>query len=331
LGCLLGSRDEEAIMIISASYKTDIPAFYGKWFLNRLNAGYCRAINPYSRQFYQVSLKRDYVDGFVFWTKNLGPFIDTLDIVYQRSNPFIVQYTIHAYTRELESFVVDTDRSVEHMKLITNRYGKKVAIWRYDPIIVTSITPIKFHLKNFRILAQRLEGTTDEVVISFAQIYKKTLRSIDNASKKFGFTWEDPNEDIKFNLAAQLAKIAKAYGMQLTMCSQRRFVAPGIKEARCIDARRLSNIAGYPIHSRLKGNRAECGCYESIDIGAYDTCPHGCIYCYAVQNNKLAKENFKAHDPTGEFICEPGPCLGMNEMGVPNTTNSRQKTLTDLM
>jgi hypothetical protein len=289
-------------MIISASYKTDIPAFYGKWFINRLSAGYCKTINPYGGQIYQIGLKREDVDGFVFWTKNLGPFITKLDAIRELGYPFIVQYTIHAYPRTFEYSVVDATRSISHMKDISKTYGPKIAVWRYDPILFTSITPYDYHIKNFETLASELEGTTDEVVISFAQIYKKTQNNLNLASDKLGFTWYDPDDVIKGNLATELAGIAKEHNMQLTMCSQRRFLTKGVKEAGCIDARRLSDVAGFSIRAKLKGNRPECGCYESIDIGEYDTCPHGCIYCYAVHNRMLAQKRFKDHDPTGEFL-----------------------------
>jgi len=292
-------------MIISASYKTDIPAFYGDWFLNRLNAGYCRIINPYGRQIYDVSLRKEQVDGFVFWTKNLGPFIDKLEIVKQQGYPFIIQYTVHAYPRALESSVIEAERSISYIKQIAENYGQRAIIWRYDPIIFTSITPTEFHIKNFTTLAQKLDGSVDEVVISFAQIYRKTLNNLTEASRIHGFTWGDPVDEIKYNLATELAEIAKDHNMQLTMCSQRRFLARGVKEARCIDARRLSDIANRPIHAKLKGNRPECGCYESIDIGEYDTCPFGCVYCYAVRNRRLAKTRYKEHDPNSEFLYKP--------------------------
>ena len=201
-------------MIISASYKTDIPAFYGEWFLNRLNAGYCKAINPYGRQIYNVSLKRENVDGFVFWTKNLIPFIDKLEIIQQRGYPFIIQYTIHGYPRALEFSVVDAERSTLYAKRVAENYGPRVLIWRYDPIIFTSVTPTDFHLQNFEKLAQKLEGSVDEVVVSFAQIYKKTLDNLNVASRNFGFTWEDPVDDTKYALAQNWRKLPR-----ITICS----------------------------------------------------------------------------------------------------------------
>lgn len=293
-------------MIISASYKTDIPRFYGKWFLNRLEAGYCKMINPYGRQIYEVSLKREDVDGFVFWTKNIGPFMNTLETVRRLGYPFMVQYTIHNYPKTLERSVIDFAKSVKFVRNLAELYGPNVTVWRYDPILFTSLTPFEFHLRNFEIIACELEESTNEVVISFAQIYRKTKNNLEKAASGWGFNWEDPDDKIKLQLASNLAEIARDHGMQLTMCSQCKYSkAKGVKEARCIDAIRLSRISGFKIRAKLKGNREDCGCYESKDIGDYDTCPHGCIYCYAVRNWELAKSRYREHDPDSEFLHVP--------------------------
>ena len=144
-------------MIISASYKTDIPAFYGEWFRNRLRAGYCRMVNPYnSNQRFLVSLRRENVDGFVFWTKNLAPFTETLEEVRRRGFPFIVQYTINGYSRALESRVVDPVQSVDVFRAASERYGPDALVWRYDPIVLSSITGAGFHRSNFARLAAEL-------------------------------------------------------------------------------------------------------------------------------------------------------------------------------
>lgn len=308
-------------MIISASYKTDIPAFYGEWFEKRLEAGYCMVANPYNRrQVRRVSLLPEDVDGFVFWTRNLGPFESRLERVAELGRPFTVQYTITGYPRKLERTVVAADRSVQHVKNVAERYGPKAAVWRYDPILFSSLTPGVYHLENFERLAGALEGHTDEVVISFAQIYKKTARNLDQAARDFGFTWEDPPDDVKLNLASKLAEMAKSHGMSLSVCSQRKYVVPGANAARCIDARRLAVMGGRPIRARLKGNRPDCGCYESVDIGEYDTCPHGCAYCYAVLHRELALNRYRSHDPEGEFLFIPNDDASSNREEMRQTT-----------
>jgi hypothetical protein len=262
-------------------------------------------VNPYGRQVYRVDLTNNTVDGFIFWTKNVGPFLKHLDEVRSREFPFIIQYTINGYPRSLEFSVVDSTRSVEHMKYLHDQFGPRVATWRYDTILFSSVTSIDFHRRNFETLAKALRGTTDEVVVSFAQIYRKTKRNMDWAAKEFDFSWEDPSDQVKHELAAELAAIAKAYGMQLSMCSQKAYLAPGVAEAHCVDAPRLAEVAGRPIVSKLKGNRPDCACFHSRDIGEYDTCPHGCVYCYAVQNRALALRRFREHDPESEFLFAP--------------------------
>ena len=289
-------------MIISASYRTDIPAFYGEWFKNRLDAGYCMVANPYGSKPYRVSLKREDVDGFVFWTKNLGPFLPKLKTVHERGYPFVVQYTINGYPRTLEFSVVDAERAIQHMHQVCQAYGPKVAVWRYDTIIFSSVTPLSFHIQNFDRLSKALEGATDEVVISFVQLYKKTLRNMKWAAETFDFTWEDPSDEMKRELVTELAQMARSRGMKLTVCSQRDYVVAGTEEAHCVDAGRFSAITGKSISLKIKGNRPECACFISRDIGSYDTCPHGCVYCYAVQNRELAQVRYKEHDPNSEFL-----------------------------
>lgn len=296
-------------MIISASYKTDIPAFYGEWFINRLRAGYCKVVNPYNQRVSLVDLTREKVDGFVFWTKNLSPFFKYIEEIQQRGFPFIVQYCINGYPKITELSVVDASKSIENMRRLADNCGPRVAVWRYDPILFSSITSIDFHRRNFENLAKALHGTTDEVVVSFAQLYKKTLRNIKLSSEEFGFSIEEPEDEIKYNFASELAQIAETYGFKLSMCSQKQFLAPGVTNAKCIDARRLAEISGKTIIAEHKGNRTDCGCFASKDIGEYDSCPHGCVYCYAVQNRKIAQARYKQHNPNGEFLFAPKGCL----------------------
>ena len=293
-------------MIISASYRTDIPAFYGEWFEKRLEAGYCSVSNPYNnRQVRRVSLLPEDVDGFVFWTRNLGPFMGRLTRVAQFGRPFVVQQTVTGYPRELEPAAVGAAVAVRQIRAVAEAYGPKAAVWRYDPILFSSLTPAEFHLENFESLASALEGSVDEVVISFAQVYRKAARNLDLAARNFGFTWMDPPDDVKLDLASKLGEVARSHGMSLSVCSQRKYIVPGAAAARCVDARRLAAVGGRPIRARIKGKRPECGCYEAVDIGEYDTCPAGCAFCYAVLHRDLAMKRYQSHDPQGEFLFGP--------------------------
>ena len=149
-------------MIISASYKTDIPTFYGEWFINRLRSGYCKTLNPYNRRIQRIPFDRQNVSGFVFWTKNIGPFLAQLAEVHDRGFPFIVQHTINGYPRAQQA-VVDAAKSVANLKQLAEMYGPRVCVWRYDTIINSSVTSREFHVETFSEFAKQLEGTTDEV------------------------------------------------------------------------------------------------------------------------------------------------------------------------
>lgn len=291
------------VMIISASYRTDIPAFYARWFINRLKAGSVRVRNPYGGKDSDISLRPADVSGYVFWTKNLAPFTQALALVRGQGVPFVVQYSINAYPRALERAVTDARRAAAHMHDLAQKDGPRVAVWRYDPIVITSLTDAEWHVENFAKLAGMLKGSTDEVTTSFCEPYRKTHRNMDAAAKAEGFTWTpEPDDALKRALLDRLAAIATDHGMKLTLCTQPALVTDAIPGAACIDAARLSDVAGHDVTAKQKGNRPGCLCAQSRDIGAYDTCPHGCVYCYAVNNHKAAKQKFRGHDEDSEIL-----------------------------
>lgn len=294
-------------MIISASYKTDIPAFYGEWLLNRVRAGFCRMVNPYNRkQVVRVPLARDDVDAFVFWTRNIRPFFGGLEALQGLGYPFTVQFTITGYPAELETSVIPPRRAVDDFRRLAETYGPRVGVWRYDPILLSSLTDLDFHRRNFEALSRALAGATDEVVVSWTQFYQKTRRNLAAASASGDLIADDPEDEAKRSLLAELQAIAADRGMALTICSQPALLVPGTGEARCIDGDRLRDVAGHDVTLRGKAPRPECRCLPSRDIGEYDTCPHGCVYCYAVGSPQKAAERYRRHDPEGEFLFAPG-------------------------
>lgn len=288
-------------MIVSASYRTDIAAFYGDWFARRFRAGYARVRNPYGGPAYTVPL-REGVDGFVFWTRNARPFLPVLHEIRAAGFPFVVQYTVTGYPRPLETSVVAADEAVATIHELARTFGRRAVVWRYDPIVATSLTPADWHAETMAWLAARLAGAVDECCTSFATIYRKTTRNMDVAARAHRFLWKDPPDERKRRLLARLAGTVAPHGIDLTLCSQPQLLVNGVAPAQCVDARRLSDLAGRPIAARTKGNRPGCFCAESRDLGDYDTCPHGCAYCYAVASRTTAKRRFQAHDPEGEFL-----------------------------
>jgi nucleotide-binding universal stress UspA family protein len=296
-------------MIVSASYRTDIPAFYGEWFRNRFRAGFARVANPYGGKPYDVPLRAG-VDGFVFWTRNAAPFLPVLREVRQAGYPFVIQYTVTGYPRALETATTPPDKAVATIRALAAEFGPRAVVWRYDPIVATNLTPPDWHVDSFTRLADALTGAVDEACVSWATIYKKTARNMATAARAGHFGWEDPPLEGKQALLATLAERAAERGLAFTLCSQEHLLGPGIAPARCIDAGRLADIGGRPFRVKTKGNRPGCLCAESRDIGDYDTCPHGCVYCYAVSSRSLAKRRYQDHDPAspslGRAAPEPG-------------------------
>lgn len=294
-------------MVISASYKTDIPAFYGRWFLNRLDAGYCWVKNPVSGRPFYVSLEPGDVDGIVYWTKNPWPFINSAREVRRKGYPSYFQYTITGYGESIERAVLPCARSFEAVRRIVDEHGKGSVVWRYDPIIVCDAMPLEWHVSNFEYLAASLAGYVDEVATKFLVLHAKTRR---NLAQAIGQTRHDTSPEEKALLLRRLMKIAANHGMKLTLCSQPDILVD-LPHAVCIDAARL-NLLGANIESpKTLGNRPGCLCVEARDIGDYDTCPQGCVYCYATQQQRLAIRRHRLHDPEAPSLipmkCPPTP------------------------
>jgi Domain of unknown function (DUF1848) len=311
-------------VIISASYRTDIPAFYGDWFLRRIAAGGCRTVNPYNGRLSDIPLTRDRVDGIVFWTRNAAPFLAGLEQLAAVGYPFAVHYTLTGYPRPLERSVAPLEASIETMRLIARRYGPRALVWRYDPVMLTSLTPPRWHRETFARLARDLAGSTDEVVLSFVQVYAKTRMNSDRAAEHFGFTWWDPALEEKRALLHDLGEIARDAGLAASLCAQPELLGPGMTDARCIDAQRLSDLAGRAIVAETKGNRPGCRCARAQDVGAYDTCPHGCVYCYAVRRPETAKRRYRVHDPDRATLAPPGRTSAAEGPGAAGAKHDRR-------
>jgi len=281
-------------MIISASYRTDIPAYFSAWFKAGLARQYVTVKNPYNNRESKVSLAPDDVDAYVFWTRNIAGFLAQLEDLHAAGIPFAIQYTVTGYPRALEQATPHWERAVELIRVCAARYGKRAVVWRYDPIVLSSCTDAPFHRRNFARIAANLSDAVDEVVVSFMEPYAKTRRNLDKASAAGGFTWHLPEQDERHDLLADLSIMAENHAIRMTSCAQDGLP---IAAAKCIDVDRLSDIAGREIRARKKGNRAYCECAESRDIGAYDTCAQGCAYCYAVSSRQVAVDGIQRIRP----------------------------------
>ena len=238
-------------------------------------------------------------------------------VVAKRGLPFVAHYTVTGYPPALERSVGGALPHIETIKRLAELYGPDAVVWRYDPIIITSFTPIQWHLDTVASISEALSGSVDEMAASFAHIYRKTRRNTDSAAQAAGFLWEDPEDQQKRDILRKLAEIALKSRIKTTLCSQPSLLEgledANVSPARCVDASRLSRVAGRSIAARTKGNRPGCFCAERPGISGPTTCPHGCVYCYAVSDHPGTRERFKAHDPANSRL---DTVLGNRRAGV---------------
>ncbi|MFA6846405.1 MAG: DUF1848 domain-containing protein [Sphaerochaetaceae bacterium] len=263
-------------MILSASRRTDIPSFYAPWFLNRIKEGFLYTRNPMNyHQVSRISLSPEVVDCIVFWTKDALPMMPYLKEL--KDYLYYFQYTITGYKKDIEPGVPDKLTVLDNFRRLSDVIGPSQNIFRYDPVLLTGTYTVEYHVECFEKYASLLEGYTKRCVFSFLDLYGKTRRNTRGLGLR-PFT-----QDAKMTLAEAFSTIAGKHHMELCTCSEPEdYSKYHITPARCIDAALIAELKGRGIKATKDRNqRKECGCCQSIDIGMYDTCPHGCKYCYA--------------------------------------------------
>ena len=288
--------------IISVSRRTDIPAFYADWFMRRLKEGFAGVVNPFGGQKYIVSLKQEDVVAFVFWSKNFTPFLENLKIIDRLGYKFYFNYTITALPSVFESNV-DKQAAITALKKLSRIYLPRHINWRFDPIIISNACDRGSYIRGFEKLASEFEGIVKRCYFSFVVEYDKVKRNFAELTKQKAVKIIDCSYDLKIELANELAEIAHQYGIEMFSCCGDYLVNEKIKKAHCIDGgiiEQLFSTDGFPYSD--KPTRKQCGCTESTDIGAYDTCPHGCVYCYANANKQKAFEAAARHETDSAFL-----------------------------
>lgn len=314
---LEGPRTAIAPWIISASRATDIPAWYSEWFFDKLEKGVVQWINPFNR------LKPQYVSfantcAIVFWTKNPAPMIPLLKHLKERGIACYFQFTLNDYAAEgFEPGVPHLNQRIDTFQALSETLGKECVIWRFDPLLLTDQSDPDQLISKIQGLGKILHPFTEKLVFSFADIitYKKVMN---NLNKK-GVRYRDFDTETMTDIARKISEINKPWGLKLATCGETIDLAPfGIEHNRCVDDQLILRITDAPgrslmfekflgyerqgdlfvdkRHSRIKnlkdkGQRRACGCIYSKDIGSYNTCPHGCIYCYANDSPAAVEKN----------------------------------------
>ena len=280
-------------MILSASRRTDLPSYYSEWLLNRLREGYAIYRNPMNHaQVCRVDLSVENVDGIVFWTKDPHPMMDKLEVLDQMGYSYYFQFTLTPYGKEIEPYLRDKRDILTTFQQLSKLLGRNRVLWRYDPIILNDTYNMKYHKREFASYCQALAGYTDICTISFVDRYSKLTKNVKEQVLR-----EITDEEMHC-LAEELVQLATPHHIELRACCETiDLTKDGIKPAACIDKEIMERVCGHSIVvKRDKSQRTGCGCVKSVDIGAYNTCRNGCVYCYANHSEASIIKNCERHD-----------------------------------
>jgi len=263
--------------IVSASRRTDIPAFHSDWFMRRVAQRWAWSVNPFSGCARRVSLAPEQVAAIVFWSKDYRPLLPHLDALDAAGYRTLFHFTITGLPRSLEPKVPETGAALETMVALSRRYGPERVLWRFDPIVLSTHIDAGETLARFRRLAGRLEGVVTGCYISFVATYAKTTRNL----AERGIEILPADREARLALAAAVVAAGREHGIVVRTCCGDELLAAGAEKAHCIDAGMINRLFGAVTDAGPRPTRRNCGCSASQDIGAYDTCRHACTYCYA--------------------------------------------------
>ncbi len=312
-------------MILSASRRTDIPNYYSEWLARRFRAGFLCVRNPMNfRQVSRIALNPNVIDCIVFWTKNPAPMLPYLD--EYRRYMYYFQFTLTGYGKDIEPGLPDKRRIlIPAFCELADRIGRDRVIWRYDPIFLSDHYTLDYHVKAFTRIAEALAGRTRRVVISFLDDYEKTKRNMKGINIQ-GLT----KEKMRW-LAHSFAVIAGRYGMEIQTCAEKIDLSEyGITHGACIDREYIEHLLGCRLRAgKDHGQRPECRCMESVEIGSYHTCRNGCRYCYANFSDGRVQARIRDFDVDSPILCgkmEPEDRITERKM---KTLRENQMTLED--
>lgn len=283
-------------MILNTGSRTDIPAYYSEWFFNRISEGFVMTRNPYRpEQVLKYRLDPEVVDVLCFCTKNPEPMLPRLAELERFRQFWFV--TLTPYGRETEPYVPDKDRVAESILRLSAAVGRERVGWRYDPIFISEKYDRDFHISAFERFAAKLSGRVSFCVISFIDLYEKTRRNFPQA--------QEVSRDEQEILTRELAGIGRKYGIPVRTCCENAALAKfGVDVSGCMTKAVLEDAVGCRLNvpRAKKSPRAQCDCLLGADIGMYNTCPHGCVYCYANYDRKTVECNLRRHDVNSPLL-----------------------------
>lgn len=282
-------------MIINTGMRTDIPAFFSEWLMNRIQEGYVYVRNPYyPEKVTKYRLSPDVVDILCFCTKNPAPMLTHLNELSDFRQFWFV--TITPYGKDIELNVPNKYEVIDSFCKLSEKVGKMAVSWRYDPIFISKKYNIEYHIRAFGKIAEMLCGYTDQAVISFIDLYEKTKWNFPESREVTSFE--------RIELGKAFAEIGKKNGITVRACVEGNDLAPyGIDVSGCMTQQILERAADIRLDPPKKSSsRQGCSCLLGNDIGMYNTCAHFCKYCYANYNRNTVIENMKRHDPKSPLL-----------------------------
>jgi hypothetical protein len=299
--------------IISISRRGDIPAFHTPWLMKRLREGYCYFHTPYGGKIQHVSLGPEDCEGLVFWTRNPYPLFKHIDELKDRGYYFYFHFTITGYPKPLESHTPPLLKSIDRFKYLSEKIGPDSVHWRYDPVVLSNLTPEAFHIDNFSFIADNLKGSSKICTISFLQFYKKSRANFTKINQQLGVRLEESAVERKIRMAQALRKIASDNGFKLRSCCDSSLLEAGISKGSCIGPEYLSLIrTDFHDNWKKRPTRKGCACIESVDIGTYETCTFGCCYCYATRGRETALKNLKNYHKNDPILVRSKRYMGVD-------------------
>ena len=282
-------------MILNTGLRTDIPGFFSEWFYNRIEEGFVYVRNPYVKnQIYSYRLDPELIDCIIFCTKNPKPMLENLEKIDKFNQYWHI--TITPYEKEIEPNVPPMNDVLESFKYLSKKLGKENVTLRYDPIFINEKYTLEKHIESFEYIINSLSGYTTEAIISFIDLYEKTKRNFPKA--------REVTKDERLKLGKEFAQIGKKNNITIKTCVEGTELDKfGIDSSGCMTKEVIERAINKNLNiPKQKARNGECYCLLNNDIGEYNTCAHGCLYCYANSNKKLVKRNLKLHDPKSPIL-----------------------------
>jgi hypothetical protein len=282
-------------LILQTGSRTDIPAFYADWFFRRVQAGFVDVRNPYNPvQVTRYRIDPEVVDALCFCTKNPTPLLGRIHLLDPFRTVFMV--TITPYGRDIEPFVPEVKEVARSFGALSSYTGREAILWRYDPVLIFGRYTVDFHKRAFASLAGALAPYTDQAVVSFVDLYEKTKRNFPGI--------REVTQGEQEELVASFAETAGKLGMQIHLCHEEKSLVRDHVDANgCFSQAVIERAIGEKLLvPRMNFARQGCRCLLSADIGAYNTCGHGCRYCYANADAASVRENMRKHDPASTML-----------------------------